>query len=111
MWGVCLDDNLAVEGLFQAVVEYKMDSTGDMVIMNLPKPGYKIEMKKIKELLHAPQFTYGEKVLICEYPEMVGNVVRIKWHFKREKYFYLICVADKIKSKRYFESDLMKSGI
>lgn len=61
----------------------------------------------IKELSTPPRYTYGEQVSPLNHPDMVGVIVKIGWHFKQNCYFYLIKINEKIKSRRYFEDDLI----
>ena len=60
MWGIYLDIKAFEDGLFQAVVQYKIDN-GKALVM-LPKPNYELDMNSIRELPAPPRFIYGEQV-------------------------------------------------
>ena len=107
MWGICLDSIAMEDGLFQAVVQYKIDNSKALVI--LPKANYELDIKEIMELPAPPRFVYGEKVSPCNHLNITGVIVRIHWHFKRNCYFYTISVNEKIRSKRYFDDDLISA--
>ena len=105
MWGICLDGKALEDGLFQAVVQYKIDNSKALVI--LPKENYELDIKEIRELPAPPRFVYGEQVSPRNHPDMTGVIIEIRWHFKRNCYFYTISVNGKKKSKRYFDDDLI----
>lgn len=97
MWGIYLDSKAFEDGLFQAVVQYKIDN-GKALVM-LPKANYELDIKRIRELSAPPQFIYGEKVSPCNRPDMIGVIVGINWHFKRNRCFYTISINEKMRSK------------
>lgn len=105
MWGICLDSKAIQEGLFQQVIQYKIDENGE-VIITLPSTGYRPEIKRIRKLSVPPKYIYGEQVSPCNHPDMIGVICSIRWHFKLNRYFYLIRVNGKAVSKRYFDDDL-----
>lgn len=105
MWGICLDTKTLEDGLFQAVVQYKIDNSKAVII--LPKANYELDINGIRELLTPPRFVYGEQVSPCNHPDIIGVVVEIHWHFKRNCCIYRISVNKKMKSKRYFDDDLI----
>ena len=105
MWGICLDSKAWEDGLFQAVVQYKIDNSKALVMS--PKANYELDIKKIRELPAPPRFVYGEQVSPCNHPDMTGVIIGIRWHFKRNCCFYIISVNGKKKSKRYFDDDLI----
>lgn len=105
MWGICLDSEAFEGGLFQAVVQYKIDNHKALVI--LPKAGYELDIKGIRELPAPPRFIYGQQVSPFNHPDMTGVIIGIRWHFKRNCCFYTISVNEKKKSKRYFDDDLI----
>lgn len=107
MWGVCLDFQLFHDGLFQAVIQYEIVESNDEVIILNPKANCRLNREKIKELSTPPRFDYGEQVSPLNHPDMVGVIVKISWHFKQNCCFYIIKVHEKIKSRRYFEDDLI----
>ena len=109
MWGVCLDSKSLENGLFQTVVQYKIDPMDNNAVVILPKADYKLDIKGIRELPVHPQYTYGEKVSPYNHPDMIGVIVAINWHFKLNRYFYTIEVNEQPKSKRYFEDDLISA--
>lgn len=92
-------------GLFQRVIQYKTDGNSKAVI-TLPKTAYKADVRNIRELPVPPKHTYGERVSLCNHPDMIGKIVAVHWHFKRNCCFYIIKVAGKVKSKRYYDDDL-----
>lgn len=107
MWGLYLDSKAFKDGLFRAVVQYKIDNGKALVI--LPKANYELDIKEIMELPVSPRFVYGEKISPCKYPDMTGVIVGIHWHFKLNCYFYTISVNEKTRSKRYFDDDLISA--
>lgn len=107
MWGIYLDIKAFEDGLFQAVVQYKIDN-GKALVM-LPKSNYELDMKRIRELSAPPRFIYGEQVSPCNHPDMIGVIVGIHWHFKRNCCFYTISINEKTRSKRYFDDDLISA--
>ena len=104
MWGICFDSKALEDGLFQTVVQYKIDNNKALVI--LPKAGYEMDIKGVREL-PPPRFVYGAQVSPCNHPEMTGVIVEIRWHFNRNCCFYTISINGKRKSKRYFDEDLI----
>lgn len=107
MWGLYLDSKAFEDGLFHAVVQYKIDNSKALVI--LPRANYELDIKEIMELPAPPRFVYGERVSPCNHPDMIGVIVGIHWHFKRNCYFYTISVNEKTRSKRYFDDDLISA--
>lgn len=107
MWGICLDGKALEDGLFQAVVQYKIDNSKALVI--LPKENYELDIKEIRELPAPPRFVYGEQVSPRNHPGMTGMIIGIRWHFKRNCCFYTISVNGKTRSKRYFDDDLIST--
>ena len=106
-WGVCLDFDTYDIGLFQTVVQYTADEAGEMAIIMSPVTMIHVKKSNIRELQTPPQFSYGEKIVPHNHFDINGNVVGIYWHFKLNCFYYRIRIADKIKSKRYFEKDLI----
>lgn len=107
MWGICLDIKAWEDGLFQAVVQYKTGNSKAIVI--LPKANYELDIKQIRELPLPPRFVYGEQVSPCSHPNMTGVIVGIRWHYKRNCYFYIININGRTRSKRYFDDDLISA--
>ena len=105
MRGICLDSRAIKEGLFQQVIQYKIDENGE-VIITLPMTGYRPEIKRIRNLSAPPKHIYGKQVSPRNHPNTIGVICSIRWHFKRNRYFYLIRVNGKVVSKRYFDDDL-----
>lgn len=105
MWGICLDSKAMQEGLFQTVIQYKMEENGEVVI-TLPETAYKPDIKYIRELPVRPQYIYGEQVSPCNHPDISGIIYGVYWHFKLNCCFYKIKVNGKVKSKRYYDNDL-----
>lgn len=105
MWGICLDISTWQDGLYQAVIQYEMSGDNQAVIIS-PRANCKVDLKKTRELSAPPKYIYGQQVVPCNHPDIIGVIVKIHWHFKRECCFYIIQVGKKIKSKRYFDDDL-----
>lgn len=105
-WGVCLDIETYSIGLYQKVVQYKVDDVNKEAWIMLPK-NFKLGKEKIKELSLSPLYTYEEKVSHYNHMEVEGVVVNIYWHSNLECFYYHIKIGEKIKSKRYFERDLV----
>ena len=101
IWGICLDSKAGEVGLFQAVVQYKIDN-GKALVMS-PKANYGLDIKRIRELPTPPRFVYGEQVSPCNHPDLTGVIIGIRWHFNRNCCFYTISINGKTKSKRYFD--------
>ena len=110
MWGVCLDNQSIQEGLFQAVIQYKIKENGEAVII-LPETAYKPDIKYIKELPVPPRYIYGEQVSPRNHPDITGIIYSINWHFKSSCCFYKIKVNGKVKSKRYYDNDLNPASL
>lgn len=107
MWGRCVDIKAWEDGLFQAVVSYKIDNGKARVI--LPKADYELDIKEIMELPAPPRFAYGEQVSPRNHPDITGVITEIRWHSNRNCCFYTIRVNGKKKSKRYFDDDLISA--
>lgn len=107
MWGICFDSKALEDGLFQSVVQYKIDNSKALVMS--PKANYELDIKRIRELPAHPRFVYGEQVSPCNHPDMTGVIIGIRWHFKRNCCFYTISINGKMKSKRYFDDDLIST--
>ena len=80
MWGICLDSKALEDGLFQAVVQYKIDNGKALVIS--PKANYELDIKRIRKLPAPPRFVYGEQVQPRNHLDMTGVIIGIRWHFK-----------------------------
>ncbi len=107
MWGICLDSKSLENGLFQAVVQYKIDNSKAFVIS--PKANYELDIKRIRELPAPLRFVYGEQASPRNHPDMAGVIIGIRWHFKRNCCFYTIRINGKTRSKRYFDDDLIST--
>ena len=126
MWGICLDGKAWEDGLFQAVVQYKIDNRKALVMS--PKANYELDIKKclqhfMKNLRFflnlrpsdeglsymdscvkcSSRFVYGEQISLCNHPDLTGVIIGIRWHFNRNCCFYTISINGKTKSKRYFD--------
>lgn len=66
MWGIYLDIKAFEDGLFQAVVQYKIDN-GKALVM-LPKPNYELDMKRIRSCQHLPGLFMGNKSRLVTIP-------------------------------------------
>lgn len=106
-WGVYLDFETYDIGLFQTVVKYMADEAGGMAIIMSPVTMHHVRESNIRELQTQPQFSYGEKVVPHNHLDTNGIVVGIYWHFNLKCFYYRIRIGEKIKSKRYFEKDLI----
>ena len=71
MWGLYLDSKAFEDGLFHAVVQYKIDNSKALVMS--PKANYELDIKRIRELPALPRFVYGEQVSPCSHPDMTGR--------------------------------------
>ena len=107
MWGICLDSKALEDGLFQAVVQYKIDNGKALVIS--PKANYELDIKRIRKLPAPPRFVGPSSNSPCNHPDMTGVIIGIRWHFKRNCCFYTIRINGKTRSKRYFDDDLIST--
>lgn len=57
----------------------------------------------------APSFVFGQQVKDASKPERLGKIHDIRWHSKQNKPFYHIVVNEKLRSKRYYASDLVSA--
>lgn len=62
MWGIYLDIKAFEDGLFQAVVQYKIDN-GKALVM-LPKPNYELDMKRIRVASTSPVYLWGTSLAL-----------------------------------------------
>ena len=108
MWGICLDWDLQNKDLLQLVVQYEIDSSSGNAMIYSPVTGIQCNADKIREFSQAPEYVYGEEVSPQNHPDMGGTIALIRWHFDRKKYYYVLRVAGKIKSKRCFGEELLK---
>lgn len=106
MWGICLDSSACQNGLFQGVIQYEISSNNEVRIIS-PRTSCRVDFKKIRELPIPPKYVYGQRVIPRNHPDIIGVIMEIRWHFKRECCFYIIQVGKRIKSKRYFDDDLI----
>lgn len=105
MWGICLDGETMKEGLYQTVIQYKINENGKAIIL-LPESIYQPDINCIRELSVPPKYIYGDQVSPCNHPNIIGIISQIQWHFKLNCCFYKIKVNGKVKSKRYYDDDL-----
>lgn len=106
-WGICLDVEACGSKLFQTVVQYAADTSNDKVTILSPSVDCQVNKTDIIELQEFPEYVYGEDVSPYNHPDITGTVVHIGWHFKRNCCFYKIKIGKKIKSRRYFENELI----
>ena len=106
-WGICLDVEACGSKLFQTVVQYAADTSNDKVTILSPSVDCQVNKTDIIELQESPEYVYGEDVSPYNHPDITGTVVHIGWHFKRNCCFYKIKIGKKIKSRRYFENELI----
>ncbi len=104
MWGICLD--ISVPELFQRAVEFRTDSENATILQ--PIRNSEVSLDKIRLIENAPEFVYGENVSPVNFPDTVGKIHTIIWHFKRKEFCYCISINGKRKSERYFGRDLLK---
>ncbi len=104
MWGVCLD--IGIPELFQTVVQYDEDKQGGKAVILSPESAYIPDLENIKPLSALPEFVYGARVSLLNYPEIEGSIARIFWHFNKKCCYYKIEINGRIKSKRYFAEEL-----
>ncbi|MCU0432816.1 MAG: hypothetical protein MUC87_05130 [Bacteroidia bacterium] len=57
-------------------------------------------------IMPSPKFQFNQIVKELERPEVVGEVDRIGYHDKDGEYFYYIRINNKVKKRRYMESEL-----
>ena len=109
-WGLYLDSSAEAyeKRLAQAVIQYETNETTGEVILIYPQVTYALDKANIRELEEPPKFVYGEAVSPCNHMELVGEILRIRWHFKKQCYFYIIKIDEKVRSKRYFDEDLVE---
>ncbi|MDE7223560.1 MAG: hypothetical protein K2O34_07250 [Acetatifactor sp.] len=69
--------------------------------------GYLYEADKLRTLPYDPEHVYGEEACPRNHPDMKGIIAGIRWHGTRQQYFYTLRIAGRLKSKRYFEEDLL----
>ncbi len=113
MWGICLDAEFLsadlLQNLFQRVVEYEVDANDGKAVILAPQCGISTDLKNIKKLKNPPRFRYDERVVTRGEREYTGTIAIMQWHFNRGEIIYKIKTDNgKIKSKRYFESDINK---
>ncbi len=98
-----------MQNLFQRVVEYEVDANDGKAVILAPQCGIRTKLKNIKKLENPPRFRYGERVVTRGEREYAGTIAIMQWHFNRGEIIYKMKKDNgKIKSKRYFESDLNK---
>lgn len=105
MWGVCIDANVLNGSLSQAVVEYIIEDNKAIVIS--PTSNVILDISKIREIPDSPQFVYDELVSPTNHLDIMGRIHTIKWHFNLKCCYYKIQIDGKVKSKRYFDGDLI----
>lgn len=76
MWGICLGRGAIQAGLFQKVIQYRLDENEKAVII-LPESAFKPDVKDIRELSISPQYVYGDRVSPCNHPDMIGVICSI----------------------------------
>lgn len=107
MWGRCFEQDLDRD-LFGLVVQYEIDSASGRAVICAPRAGYTCDADKIHVLSQTPEYVYGEEVVPRNHPRMRGVIAKIQWHYNRQQFFYIIRIAGRLKSKRYYKEDLMK---
>lgn len=110
MWGVCIDIKQYRAGVYQQVVLYEMWEDGSALILMPERAAGILCFKGEEEILALPappKYIYGQRVFPVNHPERQGIVLKIGWHFKRNCCFYKIKIGKKIKSRRYFENELI----
>ena len=74
MWGICLDSKAGEDGLFQAVVQYKIDNSKALVMS--PKANYELDIKKC--LRHFNLFPSGEGISYEVKKNPAGRILRLR---------------------------------
>lgn len=105
MFGICLDVEVAEGKLSQAIVEYIVEKNQAIIIA--PVSDVRLPVSKIRELSTPPKFFYDDLVSPINHLDMIGKIHTIKWHYNLGCCFYHIQVDGKLKSKRYFDEDLV----
>lgn len=99
MWGLYLDSERF--GGFRTVIRYN-DAKAEMLA---PECGA-IKLECVKPLPNSPEFEYNERVSPINHPELTGKIAKIYWHFDKQRYYYIIDINGKLKSRRYFAEEL-----
>lgn len=66
MWGICLDGKALEDGLFQAVVQYKIDNSKALVIS--PKANYELDIKESGSCRHLSGLFMGNRSRLATIP-------------------------------------------
>jgi hypothetical protein len=80
-------------------------SEGEWLVLRYSRSTFRVKDTCFREI-RQPCFSFGETVREKRNPDRVGKVKDIEWHQKRGEEMYSLAIADKIRSKRYFCSDL-----
>lgn len=105
MFGICQDMEVAEGKLSQAIVEYIIEENHAIIIAPIPEG--RLPVSKIRKLTTPPKFFYNDLVSPTNHLDMIGKIHTIKWHYNLDCCFYHIQVNGKVKSKRYFDEDLV----
>lgn len=84
---------------------FKCIEEGEYIILKYNNNCYRVKSKLFKPV-PTPKFDFGDKVRIRNTNEEV-KISDIMWHVGNHEHYYLVCVRNKKKSKRYFESELI----
>jgi len=78
------------------------------VVLEHKEKKYISTIDGIIKLPFAPQFQIGDLVNIKE--DQKGVINTMQWHFKKQSYYYTVKIGNKLKSKRYFEEELLEKN-
>ncbi len=105
MWVICFDISNGFK-LFQQCVPCEMVDK-NTVLIKYYNEERKLDIENIREI-EKPKYDYGDKVSPLNHKDMIGEIIGISWHFKYKKHIYKISINGKVKSKRYFDENLVQ---
>lgn len=74
----------------------------DYLTLNYNDKHYRVKDKLFKPI-PSPKYTFGQHIIINGEDARITDIM---WHSSNKEHYYLVSIANKKKSKRYFESDL-----
>ena len=101
-WAVCTFPDY---DMIQSIVTYEMLDSQTAIVKHYEKT-YRMEFKYLRPIA-TPKFVWGDKVSPANYPDWIGEVAGMGYHFKNEEMMYRLIIDGKMKSKRYFAADLI----
>ena len=102
-----MDPELQKNGLFQRIIEYRLENDKSAVIIQ-PTADIRIDIGKIIKIETPPKYKYGDIVLPLNHIDRKGQIRDIIWHFKNKTFNYYIEADNKKIGKRYYEEELIK---